>query len=107
MVQGMRPDTATVVAVDNRPLAMAGATAAVSCGLLALAVWQGWLGPDVGRGANFCEAATGLVRQPANTFSNAGFVVAGLLIAWHAGRARTGGRLMTRGLATAMACIVV
>ena len=26
-----------------------------------------------------------MVRQPANTFSNAGFVAAGLLIAWHAG----------------------
>src|SRR5688572_13607058 len=106
MVQGMRPDTATVVAVDNRPLAMAGATAALSCGLLALAIWQGWLGPDVGRGANFCEAAPGgVVRQPANTFSNVGFVVSGLLIAWRAGRARPAGLLMTRGLATAMACI--
>ncbi|MFI5914319.1 ceramidase domain-containing protein [Dactylosporangium sp. NPDC051541] len=61
----------------------AGATAVLSCGLLALAIARGWLGPDVGRGGNFCEAARpGLIRQPANTFSNLGFVIAGLLIAW-------------------------
>jgi hypothetical protein len=86
------------------------ATAVVSGGLLALALWQGWLGPDVGRGATFCEAARdGVVRQPANTFSNVGFVVAGLLIAWHAGaRVRVGPSLPAhRYLATAMACVVV
>jgi hypothetical protein len=115
---------------DPRPIAIAGATAAVSCGLLAVAIGRGWLGPDVGRGANFCEAAhEGVVRQPANTFSNLGFVVAGLLIAWHAsGRPPVGARpsmgappstgarpsmgapggLLARPqLATAMACIVV
>jgi len=91
------------------PVIIAGATAVVSCGLLALAIWLGWLGPDVGRGANFCEAArAGIVRQPANTFSNAGFVAAGLLIAWHAGRRDSAGVLAThRHLATAMACLVV
>lgn len=74
-----------------------------SCGLLALAVAGGWLGADVGRGANFCEAARqGLVRQPANTFSNVGFVLAGLLIAWDAR-----GLEPRRGLATAFACLVV
>ncbi|WP_157631258.1 ceramidase domain-containing protein [Catelliglobosispora koreensis] len=85
------------------PIVITAATAVVSCALLALAVWQGWLGPDVGRGANFCEAARdALVRQPANTFSNAGFVAAGLLIAWHAGaRARLG------RMATFYACVVV
>jgi hypothetical protein len=95
---------------DTRPLRIAGATALVSTGLLVLAVWRGWLGPDVGRGATFCEAARdGLVKQPANTFSNLGFVVAGLLIAAHAGRpTRTRGVLAThRDMATAMACIVV
>jgi len=75
----------------------------VSCGLLAFAIGKGWLGADVGRGANFCEAARqGLVRQPANTFSNTGFVLAGLLIAWHAGTLPA-----RRGLATAFACLVV
>jgi hypothetical protein len=95
---------------DTRPLRIAGTTAVVSIGLLVLAVWQGWLGPDVGRGANFCEAARdSLVKQPANTFSNIGFVVAGLLIAWHAGRpARPDGVLAAhRNMDTIMACIVV
>ncbi|HCT77467.1 MAG TPA: hypothetical protein DGG94_05130 [Micromonosporaceae bacterium] len=95
---------------DLRPIVIAGATALVSCSLLALAIWQGWLGMDVGRGSNFCEAARdSLVRQPANTFSNAGFVIAGLLIAWHASvRENIGSSLSAhRNLATALACIVV
>jgi hypothetical protein len=95
---------------DPRPIVIAGATAVVSCGLLAWAIGRGWLGADVGRGANFCEAAReGAVRQPANTFSNLGFVAAGLLIAWHAGvRQNLGSSLSAhRQLATAMACLVV
>jgi hypothetical protein len=95
---------------DRWPIVLAGATAVVSTGLLALAVARGWLGPDVGRGANFCEAARDWgVRQPANTLSNLGFVAAGMLIAWHASvRTRIGTRLSEhRHLATAMACIVV
>src|SRR6478735_97334 len=85
-----------------RPMGYAVATAVVSTGLLVVAVGAGWLGADVGRGANFCEAARdGWVKQPANSFSNLGFVVAGLVIAWHAGRARL------NGLATAYACMVV
>jgi hypothetical protein len=71
---------------DLRPLAVAGAVAVVSVGLLWLATVHGWLGPDVGRGDRFCEAARdAVVLQPANTFSNAGFVLAGLAIAWLAG----------------------
>jgi hypothetical protein len=95
------------VARDPRPLVVAGATAVVSCGLLAVAIGQGWLGADVGRGANFCEAARDwVVRQPANTFSNLGFVAAGLLIAWHAGARRP--RLMGQPhLATVLAGLVV
>jgi hypothetical protein len=95
---------------DRRPILVAGATALASCGLVALAVWRGWLGDDVGRGANFCEAARDwVVRQPANTFSNVAFVVAGLLIAWHAG---VRGNIRSnpwahRPWATAMACLVV
>jgi Ceramidase len=96
--------------LDRRPIIIASATAIVSCGLLALAVWFGWLGPDIGRGAGFCEAARdGVVRQPANTFSNLGFVVAGLLIAWHAGLRENTGTVLSahRSLAIAMACLVV
>lgn len=86
----------------HRPIAWAALTAVLSTGLVVLAVWQGWLGEDVGRGANFCEAARdGHVLQPANTFSNVGFVVAGLVIAWHARRVTLG------GLATPYACMVV
>jgi hypothetical protein len=61
--------------------------AVVSVGLLTLAIGQGWLGPDVGRGDMFCEADSGgFLVQPANSLSNFGFVVAGLLVAWRAGR---------------------
>ena len=91
-----------------RPLAVAAAVAVGSVGLLCLAVWLGWLGPDVGRGANFCEAArAGAVRQPANAVSNVGFVVAGLVIAWQAGRPDALGEVLTPPLATAYACVVV
>ncbi len=102
--------SATAVRRDPGPVAAAAATAVVSSGLLALAVWRGWLGADVGRGAGFCEAARdSLVRQPANTFSNLGFVAAGLLIAWHAGHRRTIGTSLAahRRLPTVIACLVV
>ena len=92
---------------DHRPLIAAGLTASLSIGLLALAMTYGWLGPDVGRGAVFCEAARdGLIKQPANTLSNVGFVLAGLLAAWQAGRPEFLGTL-SRSLATAYACVVV
>ncbi|MEP9361596.1 ceramidase domain-containing protein [Nocardioides sp. CN2-186] len=93
-----------------RPLAYASVVAVLSTGLLVLAVGYGWLGPDVGRGDNFCEAArSGWVKQPANTWSNLGFVVAGLLVAWRAGRVDQLGEVLPRhtGLATAYACLVV
>jgi Ceramidase len=65
-----------------------------------------WLGADVGRGNEFCEAArSGWLKQPANSLSNLGFVVAGVLIGWHAGRPE--GRLARAGLATSYAVVVV
>jgi hypothetical protein len=94
---------------SRRPLAVTSGVALVSVGLLWLAVVQGWLGPDVGRGA-FCEAARpGWLKQPANTLSNLGFVVSGLLVAWRAGRADRVGDVLPRhpGVATAYACVVV
>jgi hypothetical protein len=91
----------------TRPVATASAVAAGSVVLLTVAISQGWLGPDVGRGANFCEAARdGLVRQPANTFSNLGFVVAGLMIARRAGRLPADA-VMSQAVATFFACVVV
>jgi hypothetical protein len=93
-----------------RPVPTTLTVAVASLGLLALAVHGGWLGPDVDRGAEFCETATGLVRQPVNTLSNLGFVVAGLAIAARAARpgGLGSGTLARRpGLATAYACLVV
>ena len=95
---------------DLRPLRVTGAVAVLSVGLLVFAVSQGWLGEDVGRGANFCEAARpGLLKQPANSLSNAGFVVAGLLVAWRAGRRSDLGDTLPRhpGLPTVYAVILV
>lgn len=93
-----------------RPLALAATVALASTGLLVLAVAYGWLGPEVGRGGDFCEAARpGQLKQPANSFSNLGFVVAGLLVAWRTGRPDRLGEVLPRqaGLATAYACVVV
>lgn len=92
---------------DLKPLLITAVVASSGVVLLLMAVVNGWLGPDVGRGANFCEAARdGLVKQPANTYSNAGFVVAGLLIAWHLRRTAPDA-VMHRGMATSYAGIVV
>lgn len=96
-----------LAAPSRSALALASATAFVSVGLLLLAVARGWLGPDVGRGDGFCEARpTGLVRQPANAWSNVGFVVAGLLIARRADEPRTT-TAAHPGLATAFGSLVV
>jgi hypothetical protein len=95
---------------DNRPLAVTGAVAVVTVGLLLAAARWGWLGPDVGRGDGFCEAARdSWIRQPANTASNLGFVLAGLAVAWYAGRRGAVGGAMARlpWLATAYAVVVV
>ncbi|GAA2124428.1 ceramidase domain-containing protein [Nocardioides bigeumensis] len=89
---------------DRRAFVSAAATAVLSTGLLALAIGLDWLGPDVGRGSQFCEAARdGSVLQPANASSNVGFVVAGLVIGWEAQRRR----LRIDGLTAAYACVVV
>lgn len=88
------------------PRLTAGVVALASVGLLALALCFGWLGPDAGRGGSFCEAARdAIVKQPANTFSNLGFVIAGLAIAWHVSRRGSGA--MSVGLGTAYAVLVV
>jgi hypothetical protein len=59
------------------------AVAIVSISLFFLALAFGWMGEAEGVGGNFCEASReGLIKQPANTWSNLGFMVAGLLIAF-------------------------
>ena len=91
-----------------RPVATTGTVAVLSVALLVVAVARGWLGPDVGRGANFCEAPhDGWIRQPVNSLSNVGFVVAGLLIARRASRASSVERVMSQTVATFYACVVV
>ena len=96
---------------DLRPLAVTGAVAVVSVGLLGLAVAGDWLGVDVGRGDVFCEVPHDVdhVFQPANSFSNLGFVVAGLAVAWRAGRPELLGDVLPRlrGLPTAYAVVTV
>lgn len=58
-------------------------TAIASLLLFSVAVVKGWFGPEGGIGDVFCEASrTGYIKQPANTFSNFGFIFSGLLIAW-------------------------
>ncbi len=92
----------------TRPVATTSTVAVVSVTLLLVAVAQGWLGPDVGRGANFCEAPhDGWIRQPANTLSNAGFVVAGLLVARRVARHSATDAVMSRVVGTFYACVVV
>ena len=55
----------------------------VSFSFFKLAVIYGWFGPATDVGGAFCEAARpGLIKQPANTWSNLGFITAGLLMAW-------------------------
>lgn len=79
-----------------RELAVALALTALATGALFAAGAGGWSGrPDgclVG-GQCFCERDRGgLVRQPANTLSNLGFVAAGLGIGAHLAHARRRGR---------------
>lgn len=53
-----------------------------SLGLFLYAVYNGWFGPAGVRGAHFCECYNGLIKQPINTWSNFGFMAAGLYTAW-------------------------
>ncbi len=69
------------------PLPLTAAVAVLSTAAVLLAAGYGWLGPDVDRGANFCEASgDGWLLQPVSSLSNLGFVLAGLLVALRARR---------------------
>jgi hypothetical protein len=95
---------------DRRPVVVAAVAAVLALATVLAAARWGWLGRDVGRGDGFCEAAhPGWIRQPANTWSNLGFVVSGLAIAWYAGDRRRLGLTMGDhpGLATGYAVLVV
>ncbi len=48
-----------------------------------ISLYFGWFGRCVEDGILFCESMhPGLIKQPANTWSNLGFVVVGLFVAW-------------------------
>lgn len=55
----------------------------VSLILFFIALKNGWFGQPGFRGLDYCEhSRDALIKQPANTFSNIGFMIAGLIIAW-------------------------
>jgi hypothetical protein len=96
--------------VDLRPFTVAAATAVVTMSLLLAAARWGWLGPDVGRGSGFCEEAhVGWIKQPVNSWSNLGFVAAGLAVGWQARHPARLGRTMGANpkLATVFAVVMV
>ncbi len=66
--------------------------------LLVLAIINFWFGQSRGGIMLFCEQAReGFVKQPSNSYSNIGFVIAGLVVAWQMFRNRFDGKnLMTR-----------
>ena len=86
--------------------------AVVSFGIFMLAVVNGWMGEAANVGGAFCEEArAGLIKQPANTWSNAGFIIAGLLMAWQLshGRFAQNKNRLTQSIFTAtfFSCLVV
>lgn len=73
--------------------ALVVAAIAVLAGFAA-AGWPGAVNGCVAHGTCFCEAfRNGWVRQPANTWSNLGFIAVGLAIAAQPGRLRLGAEL--------------
>ena len=96
---------------DLRPLGVSATVAVAASLLLVQAVRHGWLGVDAGCGAEFCERwhDAGLLKQPVNTLSNAGFVVVGLAIAWTSRQvgARGEGPLGRTSVVSLMATVVV
>jgi hypothetical protein len=96
-VSSAQPDTRA----PCTELLLVALAAGLAMAILFLVGSVGWEGREdtclVG-GQCFCERDHGgLVRQPANTASNLGFVIAGLLVAWSLGRERMRGRLPRPG----------
>ena len=110
MPEHPRPGSAATSDRDLRPFCWALAVAVWGTATLMLAIAHEWLGPEVGRGSEFCEEfRSGCLKQPANTLTNLGFVVAGLAAGWRARvPANRGVGLLSRtGVVTAMACVIV
>ena len=77
-----------------------------------MALVYGWLGPFANAGGGFCERMRpGLIKQPANTWSNLGFVIAGLSMAWSMamGRFQQNRNALTQSsvIATTFSCLAV
>jgi hypothetical protein len=90
----MRPATLPELWIALAAVALALA----ALGGFALAGWPGEPNGCLQTFGCFCEAPRpGLVRQPANTFSNVGFIAVGLGIAWEAGRRRARGGAPSAG----------
>lgn len=61
--------------------------AIIAFALFMVSLVNGWFGPWANTGGDFCEAShPGLIKQPANTWSNIGFILAGLAIGWQLSR---------------------
>jgi hypothetical protein len=61
----------------------------VSLFIFSLAVIFQWMGTPATYGMKFCEAGyNGLFKQPVNTFSNIGFIIVGISIAWSQAKGR-------------------
>ena len=79
--------TALLLKSDERPSKLVFylplITAVTTLTLLLLAVSNSWLGRGAHVGTRFGEVSrSGLIKQPANTYSSLGFVFTGLLIGW-------------------------
>jgi len=84
--------------LNSPPLLRPLAAATLLCGLAAASTqldisWEGWRQATCMPARCFCEAVRdgATVRQPANTWTNLGFVLVGVFIAADAGRARAPG----------------
>jgi hypothetical protein len=87
-------------------------TAIISFAVFIVAIINGWFGETGTAGADFCEAEhEGLIKQPANTWSNFAFIAAGLLTARQlaSGKFQANNNSMTRNIfyATFFSCIIV
>lgn len=76
------------------------------------ALYGGWFGPGTDVGGAFCEAARdSIIKQPANTWSNLGFIFFGLLMAWQIskGKFNSNSNRFTQSVFTAtfFSCLVV
>ncbi len=75
----------TLPANNQRPyiFTIALCFAAFVTGLFFVALYNHWFGATTNLSIPFCEAARpGLIKEPANTWSNVGFIISGLAIAW-------------------------